>query len=339
MLPEDIGDEWVFEFHPRPGEALTLGVTRPKAVAGRTLAIDSVQHMASVGKRAIDERLTIAYRSTRGGRHTIALPENARVNEVTVDDEAVQLRPDKGRLSLNLLPGEHSVEVAWSVRADVGAVTRPSTVDLASPASNVRTTLTLPYDRWVLLTAGEGVGPVVLYWGELIIFLATAWLLGRWAFSPLRTYEWVLLGIGLSTFSWWVFVLVAAWLFIMRWREGWNPQMPAWRFNTLQVLLAVLTVVAVTTLIFSGIRGSLLGMPDMSVGGPGSGSNTFSWFVDQIEGALPRPLVFSVPMWVYRALMFAWALWIVLALLRWLRWAWAAWKANGFWRGEVVRAA
>lgn len=295
--------------------------------------------MASVGKRAIDERLTIAYRSTRGGRHTIALPENARVNEVTVDDEAVQLRPDKGRLSLNLLPGEHSVEVAWSVRADVGAVTRPSTVDLASPASNVRTTLTLPYDRWVLLTAGEGVGPVVLYWGELIIFLATAWLLGRWAFSPLRTYEWVLLGIGLSTFSWWVFVLVAAWLFIMRWREGWNPQMPAWRFNTLQVLLAVLTVVAVTTLIFSGIRGSLLGMPDMSVGGPGSGSNTFSWFVDQIEGALPRPLVFSVPMWVYRALMFAWALWIVLALLRWLRWAWAAWKANGFWRGEVVRAA
>jgi hypothetical protein len=339
VLP-DLEEEWVFQFHPRPGETLTLNITRPKAVAGRTLAVDSVRHEASVGKRAIDEVLTIEYRSTRGGRHTIVLPESARVNEVTVDADAVQLRPDKGRLSLNLLPGEHSVKVAWSVRADVGAIARPSTVDLATPASNVRTTLTLPYDRWVLLTGGEGVGPVVLYWAELAIFLGMAWLLGGWAFSPLRTHEWLLLGLGLSTFSWWVFVLVAAWLFIMRWREGWNPQMPAWRFNTVQVLLAVLTVVAVTTLIFSGIRGSLLGVPDMSVGGPGSGGNTLSWFVDQIEGALPRPLVFSVPMWVYRALMFAWALWIVLALLRWLRWAWAAWRAHGHWRGDapVARA-
>jgi hypothetical protein len=114
--------------------------------------------------------------------------------------------------------------------------------------------------------------------------------------------------------------------------------MPAWRFNTVQVLLAVLTVVAVLTLIFSGIRGSLLGVPDMSVGGPGSGGNTFAWFLDQIDGALPRPLVFSVPMWVYRALMFAWALWIVLALLRWLRWAWAAWRAHGHWRGDALVA-
>jgi hypothetical protein len=41
-------------------------------------------------------------------------------------------------------------------------------------------------------------------------------------------------------------------------------------------------------------------------------------------------------MWVYRALMFAWALWIAVALLRWLRWAWHAWKVNGIWRGKPL---
>jgi hypothetical protein len=44
-------------------------------------------------------------------------------------------------------------------------------------------------------------------------------------------------------------------------------------------------------------------------------------------------------MWLYRAVMFAWALWLVLALLRWLRWGWAAWKTNGIWRAREQPAA
>ena len=51
---------------------------------------------------------------------------------------------------------------------------------------------------------------------------------------------------------------------------------------------------------------------------------------------LPSPTVISVPMWIYRLLMFAWAFWIALALARWLRFAWHAWTARGFWRGKVV---
>jgi len=44
-------------------------------------------------------------------------------------------------------------------------------------------------------------------------------------------------------------------------------------------------------------------------------------------------------MWLYRTLMFAWALWIVVALLRWLRWAWAAWKTNGIWKERPPKDA
>jgi hypothetical protein len=218
-------------------------------------------------------------------------------------------------------------------------VVRVPDVDLRTPASNIETAVVLPADRWVLFATGPGVGPAILYWSELVAFIATAWLLGRYRRSPLRTHEWLLLGLGLSTLSWLVFAFVALWLLAMRWREHWKPSdVSVWRFNAVQILLVLLTLSAVATLVFAGIRQSLLASPDMGVAGVGSGDDTFRWFLDQAASGLPRPLIISVPMWVFRAVMFAWALWVVVALARWLRWAWSAWKTNGFWRGGAATA-
>jgi hypothetical protein len=160
-------------------------------------------------------------------------------------------------------------------------------------------------------------------------------ILGRWRRSPLSTQEWLLLGLGLSTRSWGVFALVALWLFALRWREQWSGSVSRRRFNLVQVVLAVFTVVAVGSLIFSGIRGSLLASPEMDVSGQASYGNAFAWFHDRTAALLPQPTVISAPLWLYRVLMFAWALWLVFALLRWLRWAWRAWKANGAWRAPA----
>jgi hypothetical protein len=336
VLPENVNAPvWMFRFTPRPGEKLVARITRPKAAGGTTLAIDSVWLETQVGKRSSDSKLDFNYRSTQGGRHVIKLPEGARVTSVTFDGEAVQLRPEKGELPLALTPGSHTVTVAWQESRDVGLRTKPGGVDLRSPASNIRQEVTLPASRWPLFASGPGVGPAFLYWGELAVFVAIAWLLGRWSRSPLRFAEWLLLGLGLSTQSWWVFSLTAAWLIVMRWREGWQPasQMRAWRFNTIQVLLATFTVIAITTLVFSGIRNGLLSAPDMGVAGMDSYGNTFNWFEDQTAGLLETPSIYSVPMWIYRLLFFAWASWMAFALVRWLRWAFNAWKSGGLWRG------
>jgi hypothetical protein len=112
-----------------------------------------------------------------------------------------------------------------------------------------------------------------------------------------------------------------------------------WRFNAVQLALAALAVIAVGALVFFGIRQSLLASPDMGVTGPGSGGTSFTWFLDRTESVLPQPTVVSLPMWAYRAVMFAWALWLALALLRWLRWSWRAWKTNGIWRGDAAADA
>ena len=334
VAPENPGaGTWAYEFHPRPGEKLQLRIGRPQRADGPTFAIDSVRQALKVGKRSTTTVLEASYRSTQGGRHGFRLPHTARVTSVELDGMPIPVRPVGDELSVELQPGRHAMKVEWIMPAGATLRTQPAAVDLRSPASNINTSIDLAADRWPLMALGSGVGPAIVYWGELLIFLAMALLLGRSRHSPLRTHEWLLLGFGLSTRSWVVLVLVALWLFAMRWRESWVDHGPRWRFNTVQALLAGLTLVAVSSLVFTGIRGSLLASPDMGVQGPGSGWHHFSWFTDRTVAALPQPSVFSAPMWLYRVLMFAWALWLVFALLQWLRWAWRAWKTNGIWRG------
>jgi hypothetical protein len=256
--------------------------------------MDAVGQSVSVGKRSSTTRLEFHYRSTQGGRHAIELPDDARVTAVAIDGAPVQLRPEKSELSIALLPGEHAVHVEWTRPTGSAFRTHPAAVDLRSPASNISTTLIMPDNRWVLAAFGAGVGPAVLYWGELLIFVVTAWLLGRWAFSPIKTWEWLLLGLGLSTLSWGVFFGMALWFFAIRWRERWDGLAPRWQFNAVQVLLALLTFCAISSLVFSGVRYGLLAAPDMGVAGPGSGGNTFTWFVDQTASSLPQPLVVRI---------------------------------------------
>jgi hypothetical protein len=339
VLPDDLAAApWVFEYRPRVGEQLELAVTRPPAVAGRTLAIDAVHQRARIGRHSSEHELELRYRSTQGSRHAIQLPKEGTVTQVVVDGEPTQIRPDGGELSLSILPGKHTVRIAWRSTEGTSIASRPDTVELRAPSSNVMTTLALPADRWPLVAIGGGVGPAFLYWGELLVFLVVATLLGRWPRSPLRTSEWLVLGLGLSTLSWRVFVTVAAWLFAMSWREQWRGayDLKRWQFNMLQCALAALTLFAVTSLVFSGVRYGLLASPDMGVTGPGSSGNTFGWFVDRAASTLPHPVVYSLPLWVYRTIMFVWALWIALALARWLRFAWRAWSAGGTWRGAVL---
>jgi hypothetical protein len=338
VLPEGLAaGDWAYEFHPRPGERLSLAIRRPKAVAGQTLAIDSVRQQTIIGARATNSTLRFSYRSTQGGRHTIGLPPAARVTAVTVDGQNLPLRPEKGELPLALLPGTHLVNVDWTTTAGPAFQSRPDSVELHAAASNIQTRLELPESRWPLAAWGSGVGPAVLYWGELCVFIVLAILLGRVAQSPIRTHEWLLLGLGLSTLSWVVFTVVTIWLFLMRWRTQWRSErVTRMNFNSVQVLLAAYTLIAVTSLIFSGIRYGLLAHPDMSITGPGSIDGAFEWFNDKTASPLPSPMVFSVPMWVYKTLIFIWALWIALALRRWLSFAWRAWTANGTWRGSIA---
>jgi len=331
VLPETVRpDSWTYEYYPRAGEVLKLSVSRPAAVVGNTVAIDKVNQEIRVGKRTSDLKLTLIYRSTQGNQHSIGLPPGARLTAVSVDDKAVPLRAENGQLPLALIPGVHRVQVDWQSDDAAGVITRSPRVDLQVASSNVTTTLQVG-QRWVLFAGGRGVGPVILYWGELVFFTVLALALGRSRYTPLRTHEWLLLGLGLSTFSWSVLLLVVVWMFAMRWREGLQIEVLGQRtFKFLQLALVVLSCVAALGLL-TAIPYGLLARPDMRIAGAGQYFGSLSWFNDQSANQLPSAWVFSVSLWWYKAAMLAWALWLAFALTRWLPFAWRALNVGSFW--------
>ncbi|MDH3548433.1 MAG: hypothetical protein OEQ16_03720, partial [Gammaproteobacteria bacterium] len=55
---------------------------------------------------------------------------------------------------------------------------------------------------------------------------------------------------------------------------------------------------------------------------------------DRSESVLPIASAFTVPMWIYKTLILAWALWLSFALVRWLPWVWKCFSSDGLWRSQ-----
>lgn len=329
--------EFSLEYLPRPGETLTANLTRPEPADGDTIAIDEVDYTASVGERLTQSMLSLTYRSTRAEQHIVTLPEGSELDSVTIDGRSVALRLDADQLELPVTTGEHDVEIAWRNAREIGAIERLDTVNLGAGASNLRASLNLPRDRWVLWSFGPRLGSAILYWSELLVFAVVAFALGRLAWSPLRTHEWLLLGLGLSTFAWPTLLLFAVWAFAMSGRERIKRELNDRAFNGMQLGLALLTVVALMALL-GAIPAGLLGAPDMQIVSP-AGFGQLSWFEDRSAGLTPGAGAISVSLWFYRGAMLAWALWLSFALLRWLPWARRSYNTNGLWRGKVATEA
>jgi hypothetical protein len=330
VAPEQGEGAWRFEYYPRPGERLQVRITRPQPLAGATVAFDHVRLDVAAGKRSSDAALALRYRSTQGGRQTLHLPQSAEVTSVQSDGQPLALRPEHGELSLAALPGAHTWSILWQEGSGARLLTRSPPVGLSAPASNVTLSVRLPEDRWVLLAFGGGVGPTILYWGELLVFVIVATLIGRSRRTPLATREWLLLGIGLSTFSWGVFALFLLFVALFEWRARRGASTDPRRFNLTQAALALLALAAVVAVVAAVPRG-LLAHPDMRIVGTGPGGE-LSWFIDQAREQLPRVGVLSVPLWWYKLAMLAWALWLSFALTRWIKWAWEVYSRDGLWR-------
>ena len=318
-------------FHPRGGETLTLSANRPEASVGSTLAFDSVHLNVAEGSRTRDVSLILSYRSTRGSQHVMQLPDNAELTSVLIDGRAQTLRADEGQLTLPILPGNHSIAVNWRESGGMGLISRTPEIDIGAPASNINMTVQHSRDRWLLATHGPKLGPAVLYWSELAALIVLALILGRIPITPLTTRHWLLLGLGFSTFSWSVLALVVIWLMLCGVRENLKLDLSWWRFNSLQLLIAGMTIIALSSVVMA-LPAGLLGTPDMHVAGHGSFGNTLNWFADGSTSVLPVASIVTVSMWAYKALILSWALWFSFALLRWLPWVWKCLSHDGYWR-------
>lgn len=332
LLHSGAGTRWL----PWPGDSVTLNVERPSPAPGETLTIEAADLRWQPGQRESRGELTLNLLSSRGDNYRLPLPPGSRLQSVTLDGVSQPLADDSDVL-LAVAPGQHTAVIEW--RSDQGRAfrTRTPTLDLGQQVANIRVTLEQPRDRWSLALSGPGYGPALLFWGVLGVILLLALALGRLPLSPLSSGQWMLLALGISSNELLVAVPVVLWFFALSLRARQVPDGRLW-FNAMQVLLALLTVLAMLSLLALIPASLVLGSPDMQISGNGSSARHLVWYLDSSSGVLPAASVVSLPLWVWRALMLLWSLWLALALMRWLPWAWRCFSAGGLWRapGKVL---
>ncbi|QSA96713.1 hypothetical protein [Methylococcus sp. EFPC2] len=313
--------DWLPEWRPWPGETLTLKLLKPRGAPGATLTLERSRLELNPGVRATDATLTLSLRSSQGGQHGIVLPEGAELRSAALDGVAHPLRLQNGALSLPIHPGQQTVTLSWRENRGMAGLFDGSRVDLGLAGVNSEIRYTPGQDRWVLLAGGPRLGPAVLFWGVLILIGVLAAGLGRIGWTPLSTRQWFLLLIGLSQIGPLGALSVVGWLYALAWRERRNSIYSDSGFNLMQAGLALLTLLALSSL-FLAVQNGLLGLPDMQIAGNQSDAWHLNWYQDHSETVMPRPWVVSAPLWSYRLLMLLWAMWLAFALLDWLRWGW-----------------
>jgi hypothetical protein len=320
---------WQPQYRPWPGEQLTLALTKPSPAPGQTTTIDSVELTVRPGVRATDGELHVSMRTSRGGDHKLYLPAHARVRSFSVAGAQRSTQRDGDGYGFSVLPGRSDIAVQFELPSGFDTVLQVPQVKLDTRARNARVVVEAPAERWLLWARGPAWGPAILFWGYLLLVLAVAVVLGRLRQLPLRTWDWLLLALGLTQISPFEAVCVVGFFLVIQWRA--TSELGPWQHNWLQMVLVIWACVF-SGVLFDAVHSGLLVSPDMQVTGAGSQGNTLRWYVDDSGPELPRPVLISVPIWVYRVLMLVWSLWLARKLLIWAPWAFRAFSAGGLWK-------
>ncbi len=320
-----------YQWQPWHGESLTVNAFQPPAKDGSDLTLVNVDINHNLGQRLTETQLIATVRSSIGQQLTWQLNEDLTLQHLKINGLEQPL-PDlqNGAISFSISPGEQRISLEWKQSKPITMLRHADPINLGQMANNIRQTIQIPKDRWILAVGGPTIGPALLIWGAVLVIVCIAAVLGRIKLTPLTTMSWLLLGLGLSTTQLLIPLLVVACLFALAWR-GQQSELPnAGNFKLIQVCLCLLCLISIGALILS-VPYSLLSTPDMLIVGNGSNTYQLNWYQDHSVASLPQPWVFSLPMWAYKLLMLAWSIWLANALLRWLPWGWKQLNHLGFW--------
>ena len=325
-------DRWLPQWRPWPGEQVTLILSRPQGVEGQTTTIDNSQIGVDPGIRITNVKLAIHIRSSQGSQHPIVLPENSTLLEVRIDNAPIPLRMQDRTLMLPVKPGEQNYAVSWQETRGMDMRFNVSQVDLGTANVNHHISLSVPRDRVVLFVGGPAMGPAVLFWGVVIVFLLACIGLAQFKnLVPLRYWQWALLSVGLVPVSVESALVVIGWFFITGFRCRLAADAEKWKFNLYQLVLLGFTLVTAGTLVYAVSRG-LLGSPNMQIYGNGSNQYQLNWYQDINQAMTPTAWMFTIPMIIYRILMLLWALWLAFSVISWSKWFWQCFSTHGYWR-------
>lgn len=327
---------WSPKWRPWPGENIEINVKRLEPVPGKWITIDSVKIISIPGKRLIGSTLEMNVKASRGGEQVITLPEGAELQSITIDKRSLPITLQDKKAIIPVEPGTQKVMIKWNQKASSGFITRPPLIDIGEQAVNIEIKIQMPQGRWTLFTHGPLMGPAVLFWGEVIVIFIISLVLGRIRLTPLKALHWFLLLIGMTQVHIIFSIIIAGWLIALGLRQEKKPPENWFTFNCMQLGLVIWGIISLVCL-YAAVESGLLNLPDMHIAGNMSTSSMLKWYVDKSAPVMPRPFTISLPLFAYRIIMLAWALWLAASLIKWLKFAWESFKTKGLWRDAPPR--
>jgi len=320
---------------PWPGEIVNIHFSKLETVPGKNMTIEKVQLDWYPGLRFHQATLTMNLRVSMGQTHTVILPEHSIVQNVYMNRQSLPVIPEVKHIELPLEPGNHQVEIRWHQQNSFLFLFRFPQINIGTDAVNISMNLHLAKNSWILWAGGPQMGPVVLFWSSVIVIAIVAFALGYIKWSPLKTWQWFLLGLGLTQIDVLEAIVVVGWFLAFYYRKQYIMPDSRWFFNFRQLGLIVWTIAALY-LIYIAIHSGLLGIPNMQISGNGSSWTFLSWYQDRIADKLPEPWILFLPLYVFRIIMLIWALWMAQSLIQWIRWMWGSFSKGGIWRKKVL---
>lgn len=330
---EDGHSAWTY--HPWPGEELSIHARQGLPAPGTSLTVQKATLTLTPGVRMSRGELEMLVQTSRATIHHLVIPSNAKLESVEVDGTAQAVRTESGRVGVSLSPGLRRIKLSWQAQGGLTTWFRAPKVEAGAAGVNFRTVLQLPSQRWLLFAWGPSQGPAILMWGYLLLILVGSLILARLPFSPLKGHQWMILGLGLTQVPSAVALVVAGWFFAIASRRRW-PRFGYYRHNLLHLGLigySFVFLIVLTAAVYQGLVSS----PDMEVVGAGSHGHRLIWVSDRSAGSFAPVGAFSLSIWVWRAFMLAWALWLSRSLIVWLRWAWTEMQVGSFWIANPAR--
>ncbi len=307
-------------WNPWPGESASLAITQPKAIQGETMTVRDVLQSTTVGDQHRTTTLTLNLETSIGQEFPITLPSTAQVTSLTLNHTDTAVRREGDLVIIALRPGEQRIELVWKNNVGSSFYTESDLVELPIQAANVTTKIHYENrERFPLWFTGPLIGPVIFLWPLVILSIVAAFILARRQALPLKTYEWVILLLGLTQGHIIATGFILIWFFWIACKPHVRIQnLPSLLYNGNQVIIAAGACIVVLIFLYI-LYSSLQGLP-----GQHGYDNELKWYQAVGDSSiLPSTGFYSIPMWGYRGLMLFWAIWLTFASLRWLKWGWS----------------
>lgn len=312
-----------------PEDKLVLNINKPIAVKGDAVAVQSINASLNTQKTPNELSYVINLKASLGSKVKLQYPNDLTLKNVLLNNQEIPFKSDNNILIVDVNSGENTINLTMDTKEGLPLVHHYPQLKLEIPSNNYTYNLEMPKQRWVIWTGGANLRASILLWGILIACVLFAYPISKAIKSPLGWIGWSLLLVGLSQSGLWGLFLVVIWFGLIHFKQFGNlDNVKRFNFNAIQVLLVILTI-AVASSAISTVAKGLLNYPNLFLEGEGTYINKISWYSQQVDQF--SPWLLSLPMWVYRVLMFSWSIWFAFNIMKWLKWAWEGFSRGGVW--------